>query len=143
MINRIFDAISSRLDAVYELPVYGDKDVEQGLNEPCFFVASLNPAQRQLIGQRYRRSHPFDIHYFPESSGNYPEMLDVGSRLMVDMLLIEDSEGTKYRGSQMSFEITDGVLHFFVTYPEVVRIYPKDDPVTMQELEETITAKET
>jgi len=35
-------------------------DVQQGLTEPCFFIASLKPEQTPLLRDRAIWRHPFD-----------------------------------------------------------------------------------
>ena len=71
MLNKIITGISQALDAEFnseeneEYTIYTE-DVEQGLEEPCFFIFSLKPSSKQLVGNRYDRKYPFDIHYFPK-----------------------------------------------------------------------------
>ena len=70
MVNDLIDAISVKLNQVFGngVRIYSES-VKQGLKEPCFFIAVLNPTQSPMIGARYFREHPFDIHYFPSKDG--------------------------------------------------------------------------
>ncbi|MEL0861914.1 hypothetical protein VXA97_19790, partial [Clostridioides difficile] len=45
MLNNIIDGISIKLDKSFgnEYTIYSE-DVEQGINEPCFFIVPLNPS---------------------------------------------------------------------------------------------------
>ncbi|HBF6658324.1 TPA: hypothetical protein NRK94_003703, partial [Clostridioides difficile] len=46
MLNNIIDGISIKLDKSFgnEYTIYSE-DVEQGINEPCFFICPLNPSK--------------------------------------------------------------------------------------------------
>ncbi|EMJ6349287.1 TPA: hypothetical protein KP563_003503, partial [Clostridioides difficile] len=46
MLNNIIDGISIKLDKSFgnEYTIYSE-DVEQGINEPCFFIVPLNPSK--------------------------------------------------------------------------------------------------
>ena len=71
MLNKIITGISQALDAEFnsenEEYIIHTENVEQGLEEPCFFIFSLNPSSKQLVGNRYERKYPFDIHFFPST----------------------------------------------------------------------------
>lgn len=138
MINKIITGISQALDAEFnteenqEYTIYTE-DVEQGLEEPCFFIFSLKPSNRQLVGNRYERKYPFDIHYFPKDESNYNnEINEVTERLFTALEYIE-VDGL-VRGTNMNAEIVDNVLHFFVDFNMIVKkVIPKDP--YMEELE--------
>ncbi|MGG7150867.1 phage tail terminator family protein, partial [Clostridium neonatale] len=72
MLNKIITGISQKLDEEFnteenqEYTIYTE-NVEQGLEEPCFFIFSLKPSSKQLVGNRYERKYPFDIHFFPDT----------------------------------------------------------------------------
>lgn len=117
MVNEIRDGISIKLNATF-----GDgykvylKDVRQGLKEPCFFVALLQPERRPMIGPRSFQTNPFDIHYFPIDEADNGEMITVGEQLMEAMEIITLLNGDLIRGTNRKYEIVDGVLHFFVNF---------------------------
>jgi hypothetical protein len=122
MVNEIKDGISIKLNQVFgdDYRIYSKK-VKQGLKEPCFFIAVLNPSQKQLIGNRYFREHFFDIHYFPSAKDDDDELDEMGSNLFTDLEYITLVNGDLIRGTKMSYEKIDGVLHFFVNYNAFVR----------------------
>lgn len=130
MVNNIINAISIKLNQVFGdgYRIY-DESVKQGLKEPCFLVVALNPSQSTLIGNRYFRQHPFDIHYFPLVTDSKRELQDMGSKLFEVLEYITLEDGDLLRGQEMRYETVDGVLHFFVDYNMVVKknITPKDD----------------
>lgn len=115
MVNDIKDAISIRLNQVFGYEIYS-KDVQQGLQEPCFFIKVLSPSRKQMIGNRYYLEVSFDVHYFPSLQGDNDELDEVGSSLFNDLEYITMVNGDQLRGTKMSYEKFNGVLHFFVTY---------------------------
>jgi hypothetical protein len=127
MLNSVLEAISKKLNLEFgDTYKIHDEEVKQGLNEPCFFIMLLNPAQTQVIGKRYFRTQPFDIHYFPSTADKNIEMNDVADRLNDAMEFITLDNGDKLHGTSINHQIVDGVLHFFVNYNFYVR---KDEPV--------------
>lgn len=118
MVKDILDGISIKLNQVFgsSYEIYGDTDVVQGLETPCFFIAVLQPSQNQMVGKRYFRQYPFDIHYFPSNEGDNVECLNVAEQLYEALELITLVNGDALRGTSMNYEIVDKVLHFKVNY---------------------------
>lgn len=126
MLNKIITGISQALDAEFnseeneEYTIYTE-DVEQGLEAPCFFIFSLKPSSKQLVGNRYDRKYPFDIHYFPKDEENINnEINEVTERLFIALEYIT-VDNDLVRGTNMNVEIVDNVLHFFVDFNMIVR----------------------
>lgn len=126
MLNKIITGISQKLDEEFnteenqEYTIYTE-NVEQGLEEPCFFIFSLKPSNRQLAGNRYERKYPFDIHYFPKDEDNYNnEINEVAERLFTALEYIT-VDNNLVRGTSMNAEIVDNVLHFFIDFNMIVR----------------------
>ena len=131
MVNDLIDAISVKLNQVFGdgVKIYSES-VKQGLKEPCFFIAVLNPTQSPIIGVRYFRAHPFDIHYFPSKDGGNQEIQDVASKLFDTLEYITLLNGDLVRGTEMHYEKVDDVLHFFVKYNMFVyKQVEKADPM--------------
>ena len=131
MVNDLIDAISVKLNQVFGdgVRIYSES-VKQGLKEPCFFIAVLNPTQSPIIGVRYFRAHPFDIHYFPSKDGGNQEIQDVASKLFDALEYITLLDGDLVRGTEMHYEKVDDVLHFFVKYNMFVyKQVEKADPM--------------
>lgn len=115
IVNHIRESIVVALDKHFpSAKIYGE-EIQQGFQEPCFFIKILNPAQRQIMGSRYFREHPFDIHYFPSKEGDNEEMNDVANQLFRILEYIV-FDGDSVRGTDVHYEIIDRVLHFFVDY---------------------------
>lgn len=118
MVNNLIDGISVKLNQVLgdDYRIYSE-NVNQGLKEPCFFIAVLNPTQSQVMGLRYFKEHPFDIHYFPASKdGGNQEIQEVASKLFDALEYITLLNGDLVRGTEMHYEKVNDVLHFFVKY---------------------------
>lgn len=138
MINKIITGISQALDTEFnseseEYTIYTE-GIEQGLDEPCFFIFSLKPSSKQLVGNRYERKYPFDIHYFPKDEDNYNnEINEVTERLFTALEYISVDDGL-IRGTNMNAETVDNVLHFFIDFNMIVKKEIPKDPY-MEELE--------
>lgn len=116
-ISALTDGIGRALDGAFEgAAIYADREVEQGLTPPAFFVSVLTPSRIPELGARYRMRNPFDILYFPAVDGDNAELHRVAGRLFDVLALVALEGGALARGTEMSYEVADGVLHFFVTY---------------------------
>lgn len=117
MVNSLIIAISIKLNATFGdgFRVYKD-DVEQGLQEPCFFISTLKPSLKPLLGGRAFQTNPFDIHYFPQNAGDNGELFSIAEQLLDVLEMITLQDGDRIRGTDRSYEIMDGVLHFFVQF---------------------------
>lgn len=118
MINSIIEAISVSLNEEfgdnYEIHM---EEIKQGLKEPCFFIACLNPTNNLFMGKRYERTNQFCIQYFPQCDEKQRECNGVAER-MYDCLeyITTDGDTKPIRGSGMNHQVVDGVLNFFVNY---------------------------
>ena len=91
-------------------------DVEQGLKEPCFLIAVLQPEITPMLGRRFIKRNPFDIQYFPTNPRNNAEMFTVAETMMEALDFITLPSGDLLHGTSVNYEIVDNVLHFFVNY---------------------------
>ncbi|HCP7239862.1 TPA: hypothetical protein OE977_003834, partial [Clostridioides difficile] len=116
MLNNIIDGISIKLDKTFgeSYTIYSE-DVEQGINEPCFFIVPLNPSKVSYPSGRTLKKNSFDVHYFPKSNDKSFEINEIAEMLLEELEYIE-IDGDLVRGTNMNFEIIDNVLHFFVDY---------------------------
>lgn len=133
MLNKIITGIAQALDSTFneneEYEIYVD-NIEQGLNEPCFFIFTLNPSSKKLVGNRYERTYPFDIHYFPEDENSNIEINEVTEKLFLCFEYI-NVDGNLVKGTNMKAETVDGVLHFFINFNMVVK--KELDPIDTME----------
>ena len=130
MLNKIIIGISQALDAEFNSENEGyiihTENVEQGLEEPCFFIFSLKPSSKQLVGNRYERKYPFDIHFFPSTelvdgvSTINNQINEVTERLFTALEYIT-VDNSLVRGTSINAEIVDNVLHFFINFNMIVK----------------------
>lgn len=115
MVNDIINGIAIKIDSLFDdNAVIYTEGVEQDFQEPCFYVKLLRAGHKQVFNNRYYMEHSFDVHYFPGSAVKNEEIHDIASKLIG--LEYITSGGSLKRGTKMSYEIVDGVLHYFVQY---------------------------
>lgn len=126
MLNDIVNGISIKLNSVfgdgYEIH---DESVEQGLQEPCFFIKPLKVINKPLLGKRKQRTYPFDIAYFPVEGNE--EMMAVSEKALEGLEYITLINGDMLRGSSLDAEIVDGVLHISVSFIVMLNDTTRDD----------------
>lgn len=142
MINSIIEAISISLNEEfgdgYEIHM---EEIKQGLKEPCFFIACLNPTTELFLGKRYFRTNQFCIQYFPETNEKQRECNGVAERMLQCLEYITIyGEDKPIMGTKMKYEIVDGVLNFFVNYDCFVRKIEQQTP--MESLQASTSVKE-
>lgn len=119
MLNNTVIGISQKLDQVFGYDVHIDS-IKQGLHEPCFLITTLKGGQNQEVGNLYSRKQPFDILYYPKAKKYTTEVNEVSSTLQMELEYITVGPDL-VRGTGISHEVVDGVLHFFVNYDVRVR----------------------
>lgn len=121
MVNKIIDGISIKIDELFgETYCIYSEDIEQGFNEPCFFISLLQPRSTQKLGNRSYREYNFDIHYFPSlSNEKNKEMNNVSEILMTGLEYITVNESL-IRGNKIRSEVVNNVLHFYIKYSAFV-----------------------
>ncbi len=117
MINSLIQAISISLNSEFgdKYTIYTES-IEQGLNEPCFFVSCINPSERIYLGKRYFRENQFCIQYLPEDVNRVKEECNAIAERLFSCLEYITVGGDFVRGTKMRFEVVDDVLSFFVNY---------------------------
>ena len=119
MVNEIVEGVGAALLADFPEVKVWQNDISQGMKEPCFFIAVLNPTAERRVGRCTRWRVPLDVHYFPEHYGNNRELMEVADALFLALEAIPFADG-KLRGTSRRFQVEDGVLHFMVTYEATV-----------------------
>ena len=113
MINDIIKGVAKAIRNEFgDLRIYTE-ELKQGLKEPCFFISPLNPQIKQVMGKRYIISCQVMVQYITE--GGKAECNEVAMRLFEVLELITVS-GDLARGKNMSYEVSNGVLSFSVSY---------------------------
>ena len=128
--NQIKNAIMEKLKQEFpDYKRYGE-EIKQGFQAPCFFLAVINTSSKQkMIGKRYQRTISLDVHFFPAKQENQNEQMYDMRDLLYLILEVLHIDGQILRGSEMNYEIVDGVLHFFVDYKVFVYREVVKDPV--------------
>nr|DAS52531.1 MAG TPA: tail completion protein [Caudoviricetes sp.] len=124
MLNEIVNGIGLKLSKSFNGIDIHKEELEQGFEEPCFFIDLLNPSEKQIIGNRYLRSYLFDIVYFPKKKSS-EEIFEVLDKLYSVLEYIELDDGTLIRGIERSSREEDRILHFLITYE--IFIYKLDE----------------
>lgn len=137
MYNRIIDAVTRKLDELFQdsgYIIYTD-EVEQNLQEPCFFVSFLKPSEKQQIGTRYYRETGLVIQFFPGKTDQPSRVLRETAEILEDGLeYVLMPDGKPIRGTGREWQISDGILSFFVNYNFFV-YKPGKETETMGELQ--------
>ncbi|MGE6261107.1 phage tail terminator family protein [Heyndrickxia sporothermodurans] len=129
--NIVRDSVMNTLGKYFsDFEIYGEEN-PQDFSASCFFVKLLNVDQKQELGNRYRRSYFFDIHFYPEDK-KIRTMHEMAEQLY-ELLEVIDIDQDLQRGIGMKHEIIDDVLHFFVHYNFIVRKVELDES-KMQDL---------
>lgn len=140
MINSITGAIGISLNDEFgdNYTIYTES-VKQGLKEPCFFIFCINPSNNPFPGQRYLRKNSFCINYLSgKMNMENEDCHNIAERLFLCLEYI-NVKGNRVRGTNMRYEITDGVLSFFVNYNMFVR--KAEDFNAMEKLSEKVSMK--
>ena len=129
MINEIIKGVSMKLNATFGAgyKIY-QNDVEQGFKD-------ISPLQKN----RFMNRNPLDVHYFPISGRNNAELFTMAGDLMECLEFITLPNGDVLHGTSMSYEVQDGVLHFFVNYNLTLR--RETEETAMETLETTVEPK--
>jgi hypothetical protein len=141
MVNDIIKGIAKALSDMFgsDYRIYVE-NVPQGFEEPCFSIVPIMGDRTAKSPNRYLSRNKFDIHYFPKDEHQEKrEMLSVGESLFLSLEYINVLDNL-CRGTKMSYEIIDGVLHFFVNYDLfVVKDMSGVEKPTMETLEHDST----
>lgn len=133
MVNCIVHGISRALNEEfgddYEIHM---EEIRQDLKEPCFLINCLEPSIKEYPGKRYLRRNPFCIQYFPCSQEEQKECNDVAERMLWKLECIRTEDG-ELRGTDMKYQVIDGVMNFFVSYSFFVRQDKTEDSMEMLE----------
>lgn len=127
MLNEIVNGIGLKLSKSFNGIDIHKEELEQGFEEPCFFIDLLNPGEKQIIGNRYLRSYLFDIVYFPKKKSS-EEIFEVLDKLYSVLEYIELDDSTLIRGIDRNSREEDRILHFFITYEMFIYKLDEEKP---------------
>lgn len=153
MIDQIIKAMATKIHDLFPDANIYTEPIEQGLEEPAFYIHNINIDHHDQIAGRFIHSIPFEVVYFTDkgTSDNNATL----QTLLASMRLIavkevvkhEVAEGEdpiadtvivhKIRGYGLNGRMIDSELHFFVNY-DVMLTLKAGDPDFMDELKVTI-----
>lgn len=130
--TELINGLARKLYSIRAYPVYVD-EIKNKVQFPCWRIKLLDDASVKLVvGDRYQQEDTFDVWMILNERGEIDDVrgqvIALAESLMYDLELIALDDGTKLRGSDLHYRITDGVLHVFVTYATFTRrIKPAGD----------------
>ena len=132
MLQEIKIGIAQSLDKEFEnMNIYTD-NIRQGLDVPCFLITPLISTENELLGNRYERSYPFMVQYFPKEDAYQAECAEVQEKLFNCLEYINVNEN-----------VVNDILNFEVTYDRMIwKVRNPEESELMQALEQHIQEKE-
>lgn len=114
--------------------LYKEKIV-QGLVKPCFFIWTMDISQEKLMRNNYERTYQMNIRFHPpdDDPTPYQTLQEIGNRLTESLSVIYPTDFPVF-GKQMSFQIIENVLQFYVSYTLKLHTITPTLPV-MEDLE--------
>lgn len=92
------------------------ESVEQGFLEPCFAIHQLRADVTPYPNHMTEIVQHFDVRFFPKGERPREQCRSVAETLVFLLRKLNS-----LRGTGLNWEITDDVLHFFVSYRQFVR----------------------
>ena len=143
MINKLRIAIAKGIESIKQNPdIYLDK-LPQGFNAPCFFIRVLSVTDRQKLFKNYEITVSFNVMYYPYETMHCTnsQLHEVARELMYGIEYLYVDADTIIRGNNISYEVQDSVLHFFISYKYIEsRPFIRNDK--MQKLYQNFSYKE-
>lgn len=116
----MMQTIIRRLHAAFpDCEIYAEQ-LPQGFRTPCLAVVPVRSQLERLGPDRFLLRSAFDVRFFPD--GVRPRR---ACREHVPALCDALELLPGLRAQDVSWEITDNVLHFFVTYNPILRRIPE------------------
>ena len=129
MINKIISAVCTNLHTEFgdEYDIYKES-IEQGLQEPCFFVQAIAPMHDRQLPTRVKRQVTVMIQYFPLDKDNYYLEGNAVLEKLFKCLEVITVDDCLYRGEEMDSPgyTEEGVLSFQITF-EFFEINPNEE----------------
>ncbi|MBA4688697.1 MAG: hypothetical protein H2184_16270 [Candidatus Galacturonibacter soehngenii] len=133
MIYKTIIGISQALKEEFKESCVVFNEEEQELKSSCFLIVPTKYEQKQKLGNRYELLQSFEIRYIPLNAKEYTlECANVMPKLFATLEYIT-IDGDLTRGTNMSAQIQDGMLHFFVDFNLfVLKVEERFNMETMQ-----------
>ena len=128
--NIILDGITLALRSAYPEYTIEADSIEQGLIPPAFIVLLVTAPQTGQVSSRAMRSPRFDVLYFPKKGRE--ECYAIADELFGTLALVQLPTGDIVRGTNMTYDVVDNVLHFLASYEHFV--YRETEEGAMEDL---------
>ena len=138
MINSIIEGITNAIYREFgnNYEIYTE-EVEQGLQEPCFFVYCINPQNRIFLGRRRVITDQLAIQYIAKGPDKKKEINDVFDRLNSAIEFIQ-VENIRLMVMDVTTNIGDGVLTVNPTYKFFVNEKESGDVMEEQKINQEV-----
>ncbi len=128
MIDTIMNAISTALDAEFGAGyTICTEGITQEMMKPCFFISCVNHTTKRFFGKRYFSQNQFLIQYFPITDTDYQGYHSVAERVN-QCLEYLDADGLTH-GTQMKYEVAEGILQYYVNYDYFLYKVEENEPM--------------
>lgn len=144
MTNVVINSITKTLYSIFGTDYsYYKEEINQDVNYPCFVVQPLEPTIRSTNRYRYIETVPLVIYYFGEKNDpdNHEKCYDISNKLWQNLQYLELDSDNFIRGYNVSWEINEGVLQFYITYRAVFIDDVNSDKPKMEDFVSTQTIK--
>lgn len=109
----IKEEIRRAIRSVYPSEAYGvyTEEPEPEIPRPCFVIAPQKGSAQPYPGGRLLLEESFDVRFYPDAAAPYEQCRQAAQALTDSLGLL-----TGVRASTLSWEVTDGVLHYAAAY---------------------------
>jgi hypothetical protein len=136
----VLTAVSKAVHKALNVPIYLEFK-ENNITFPCAYIKVIEPSMNRHVGELHNISLYLDIMYYANNLDvvtDTRKLIDIPRVLYQLLEFVQVGERT-IMGTGMKYKISDGVLHFFVTYENILRAVSKPiDHMKRMELTERL-----
>ena len=109
--TELINGLARKLYSIRAYPVYVD-EIKNKVQFPCWRIKLVDDTSVKLVvGDRYQQEVAFDVWMILNERGEIDDVrgqvVDLAEALMYDLEVIALEDGTKVRGSDLHYRITD------------------------------------
>lgn len=118
-------AVTNGTPPITTYPTIYKEKIIQDMNKPCFFIWIMEGGSEKRMNDNYDLTYQMNIRYHPKDHDEKAyenlshiaiDLVEALSSIEVPILVNDIPVDKKVRGTQITYEIVDGVLQFYVTY---------------------------
>lgn len=117
----VLTAVSKAVHKALNVPIYLEFK-ENNITFPCAYIKVIEPSMNRHVGELHNISLDLDIMYYANNLDvvtDTRKLIDIPRVLYQLLEFVQVGERT-IMGTGMKYKISDGVLHFFVTYENIL-----------------------